>query len=133
MSTTTSCEPELVLSGAGSMQEQIVAQFREQILTGRLRQGEALPTVREIAVELAINPHIVAEAYGVLSREGFLGCEEGSGTFVASAEQLRRLVADRQSRLQQLCQTFLTGAVEQGFSKGEALRAAQELAEGGSS
>lgn len=120
-------EPELILTGEAPIQRQIVDQLRELMLTGRLLPGEQLPTVRSVSVELAVNPHLVEEAYAELAREGCLTTEEGSGHFVADAERLHRLAADRRNRLKQLCEQFLSCASAQGFTVEEALRAAHAL------
>lgn len=120
-------EPELVLTGEAPMQQQIVDQLRALILTGRLRPGEQLPTVRAVAVQLAVNPHLVDEAYAALAREGCVTTEEGSGHFVADLERLHRLAAERRSRLEQLCEQFLNCASAQGFAAGEAVAVAQAL------
>ena len=128
-STEVALEPELVLTGEAPIQQQIVDQLREMILTNRLRPGEQLPTVRAVAVQLAVNPHLVVEAYAMLAREGCLTTEEDSGHFVADAERLHRLAAERRSRLEQLCEQFLACASAQGFPSEEALRTAQALSQ----
>ena len=65
--------------------------------------------------------------YAELAREGCLTTEEGSGHFVADAERLHRLAAERRTRLEQLCEQFLSCASAQGFTVEEALRAAHAL------
>lgn len=62
---------------------QIVEQIRSAVATGVLQEGEALPSVRELAVQLAINPNTVAKAYRELQREGVISVERGTGTRVA--------------------------------------------------
>jgi GntR family transcriptional regulator len=62
---------------------QIVDQVREQILTGILRQGEQLMSVRELSAKLAVNPMTVSKAYSAMEAEGLLERRKGIGLFIA--------------------------------------------------
>ena len=62
---------------------QIKEQMRLAVATGAVRAGEQLPTVRELAAELRLNPNTVARVYRELQAEGLLVSRQGSGTFVA--------------------------------------------------
>lgn len=64
---------------------QIADQIKKGVLAGILKEGERLPPVRQLAVELLINPNTVAKAYQELEREGIIITRRGSGTFVARA------------------------------------------------
>ena len=84
---------------------QIIDEVRRGIATGLLAAEEALPSVRQLAVELRINPNTVAQAYRELERDGVVEVRRGQGTFVvqghANARQRRELahdVADRALR-----------------------------------
>jgi GntR family transcriptional regulator len=72
--------------------EQIIAQIHAAILTGVLAPGIDLPPVRQLAVELEINPNTVAKAYLLLERDGIIQSVRRRGCFVAdeAAERLRR-------------------------------------------
>lgn len=61
---------------------QLVSQVRQAILLGYLQPGDRLPTVREVAAELAINPNTVAKSYRELEREGLAAARSGQGTFI---------------------------------------------------
>ena len=61
---------------------QVVEQFQRQILSGILREGERLPSVRELAGELAINPNTIQRAYQKLEIEGWIASVPGKGSFV---------------------------------------------------
>lgn len=63
---------------------QIVDGFREQILAGILQPGEKLPSVRELAAELTINPNTIQRAYRELEAAGFIATVAGKGCFVCS-------------------------------------------------
>lgn len=62
---------------------QIMDQIKLQIAFGKLAKGDNLPTVRELAGKLVINPNTIAKAYRLLEREGVIATRTGSGTFVA--------------------------------------------------
>ena len=60
---------------------QLVEQVRQALLTGALRPGDQLPTVKEVAGTLAVNPNTVSKAYRDLEREGLVEGRQGVGTF----------------------------------------------------
>ena len=64
---------------------QIVDGFREQITAGVLLPGEKLPSVRDLATELAINPNTIQRAYRQLESEGWISSIQGKGCFVTGA------------------------------------------------
>ena len=63
---------------------QLVHQVRQSLLLGYLREGDRLPTVKELAGELAINPNTVVKAYRQLEHEGLAGGRPGQGTFITA-------------------------------------------------
>lgn len=63
---------------------QVFDAFREQIRTGILQPGDKLPSVRELAVQLAINPNTIQRAYRELESEGWVGSVPGKGSFVCA-------------------------------------------------
>ena len=66
--------------------QQIIDQIKRDIALGRLLKDEKLPTVRQLAKQLAINPNTIAKAYRQLEREGIIVTRPGTGTFVASLD-----------------------------------------------
>jgi GntR family transcriptional regulator len=64
---------------------QLVQQVRQEVMLGRLRPDDQLPTVKEVVDTLAVNPNTVVKAYGELEHEGIVVRRQGVGTFVASA------------------------------------------------
>jgi GntR family transcriptional regulator len=66
--------------------QQIIDQVKRDIAIGRLGRDEKLPTVRQLAGQLAINPNTIAKAYQQLEREGIITTRPGSGTFVANLD-----------------------------------------------
>jgi GntR family transcriptional regulator len=95
---------------------QIQDQIRYGIASGLLSAGEQLPTVRALAVELAVNPNTVIKAYSELEREGILTTEQGSGTFVAPQGPVPLSEETRAAKLESMCSEFLAQAARFGFS-----------------
>jgi len=81
---------------------QIVDQIRCGIVSGRLLPGEQLPTVRDLAVQLEINPNTVRKAYSDLELLGTLNTQQGTGTFV-SHQQIEIGDAEKRRMLEQIC------------------------------
>jgi GntR family transcriptional regulator len=63
---------------------QLVHQVRQSLLLGYLREGDRLPTVKDVAAELVINPNTVVKAYRQLEHEGLAGGRPGQGTFITA-------------------------------------------------
>ncbi len=76
---------------------QIADGFREQIATGILEFGERLPSVRELAAELTINPNTIQRAYRELEADGWIVTVPGKGCFVSNIPKSKS--ADRQALL----------------------------------
>lgn len=66
-----------------TLHEQIEAGLRELIINGILSQNEQLPSVRELSIELTVNPNTVQRAYKQLEQDGFIYSVKGKGNFVA--------------------------------------------------
>ena len=75
---------------------QIIDGFKEQITAGILRAGDKLPSVRELAAALTINPNTIQRAYRQLEMEGWIATVPGKGCFVCSDE---RLAEEEKNRL----------------------------------
>ena len=97
---------------------QLIEQFKHQIATGLLKEGDQLPTVRQLAVDLEINPNTISKAYAELEREGFLQTKQGVGTFVRQGGKTVPR-AEREKKLQALCSHFVAEAQKYGFSMSE--------------
>lgn len=77
--------------------EQIAAQVRYAIASGRLAVGERLPSVRQFAVEVLVNPNTIGKVWRDLAREGVLEARQGDGVFVApGAVELCRAARDQE-------------------------------------
>ena len=100
---------------------QLERAIRVAIATGRLRLGDKLPTVRQLAVDLRINANTVAKVYGELERAGVLETRRGVGTFVRDVGRDVASLPDRERQLLALAERFLAGATALGFSADEAI------------
>lgn len=94
---------------------QIIDQVKTAIATGVLEPGYKLPTVRQLAVELSINPNTVSRAYTELELTGLVETQMGSGTFVSHRE-VKQDDVERQRMLDQICQELLARASSYGFT-----------------
>ena len=66
---------------------QIIDQIRYQVVTGRLKEGDKVPSVRELAARLAVNQNTILKVYNELCRQNVLKIERGDGTYVSSTTQ----------------------------------------------
>jgi GntR family transcriptional regulator len=67
---------------------QIIEEIKREIAKGNLRAGDKLPSVRDLAREIEVNPNTVARAYLELEREGVLVSKRGQGTFITEEKQV---------------------------------------------
>jgi GntR family transcriptional regulator len=95
---------------------QLERSIRFAIATGKLREGDQLPTVRQLAVDLRINANTVAKVYAELERAGIVETRRGIGTFV-SAQSLKVESRHRQEKqLRDLVDHFVAEAAAHGYS-----------------
>jgi len=90
--------------------------LRAAIATGRLRQGEQLPTVRQLAVSLRINANTVARVYSDLERAGVLETQRGVGSFVSTTPEKARPPREHDRRLRAFATRVIADADAAGFS-----------------
>jgi GntR family transcriptional regulator len=94
---------------------QIIDQVRGGLASGTLTAGYQLPTVRQLAVDLEINPNTVVRAYKELDLGGLLETHQGTGTFI-SAQKLPRADAERERQLNQIVADSVSRAGAAGFT-----------------
>jgi GntR family transcriptional regulator len=106
---------------------QISDGIKRLVAAGELQPGDALPSVRGLALQLSINPNTVAKAYAELTAEGWLLSRAGLGLFVA--EQRQRLSdAERERRLADAVDRFVGDVIGLDYPAGTVLdRVADEL------
>src|SRR5271155_5259033 len=94
---------------------QIIDQVRGGIAARTLAPGDQLPTVRQLAVDLSINPNTVMRAYRELELNGALTTHQGTGTFITHAK-VEQSSAERERKLDQLVAEFVARAGRDGFT-----------------
>lgn len=108
-------------SSSQPIYEQIVDQIKNQILAGKLREGELLPSIRVLAQQLRISVITTKRAYDELEQQGFLRSVAGKGTFVAAAD-LSFLQEEKLRQLENLLQKAVDAARMHGISLEELIR-----------
>ena len=105
---------------------QIIDQVRGGMAAGTLASGDQLPTVRQLAVDLEINPNTVMRAYRELELGGMLETHQGTGTFI-SDKKVSQNHAERERQLDQLAGEIAARAGAAGFTIDELLDRLREL------
>lgn len=106
---------------------QLIDQVLVAIATGGLGSGDQLPTVRQLAVDLSINPNTVVRAYKELEIRGMLTTQQGTGTFI-TAKKVKSDEAQRQKRLSQMVAEFVARVSAEGYTVDEIQERLSELA-----
>ena len=107
---------------------QLIDQVQAAIAAGALCPGDQLPTVRQVAVDLAINPNTVLRAYREMEIRGILDTQQGTGTFIAeNPAENPADPAERHRQLTQLATEFVSRAASAGFSAADLQRALAQL------
>lgn len=110
---------------------QIIEQVKFGIARAKLTPGDQLPTVRQLAVDLSINPNTVIRAYRELEIEGVLETHQGSGTFVGTRKpEIDRL--EKQRMLDQILTDLLARASSYGLTLDDVLEGLRQRKEASS-
>ena len=105
---------------------QLIDQVRAGIAAGSLTAGDQLPTVRQLAVDLAINPNTVMRAYRELELGGLLETHQGTGTFISDRKPEKNTV-ERERQLGQMAGEFAARAGAAGFTLEELIDRLRDL------
>jgi GntR family transcriptional regulator len=108
--------------------KQIILQIEMAIADQRLEQGNQLPTVRSLAVDLKINPNTVAKAYNQLEVRGIVTTQQGTGTFI-SDKKIEMDDVERERILTSITRDFLSKAGSYGFGVEDIIQHLEELRE----
>jgi GntR family transcriptional regulator len=109
---------------------QLIDQVQGAVASGSLSAGDQLPTVRQVAVELAINPNTVLRAYREMEIRGLLDTQQGTGTFVAE-RQAEGSKDVRERQVGQLVNEFVSRAGSAGITVNELIHALREFSQQG--
>ena len=126
-SPSTRFRLQLDLHSGMPVYRQLIDQVRGGIASGMLAAGDQLPTVRQLAVDLAINPNTVVRAYRELELGGLLETHQGTGTFI-SAQKMKRTDAQRERQLAQIVGDCVSRAGAAGFTVDDLIEALRGLA-----
>jgi GntR family transcriptional regulator len=105
---------------------QLIDQVQAAVASGLLTVGDQLPTVRQVAVDLAINPNTVLRAYREMEIRGLLDTQQGTGTFVAD-RKVEYTKDQRDRMLGQLVSEFVSRTGAAGFTLKQLMKALREL------
>ena len=100
---------------------QIIRQIEYAVLSGRLKSGDKLPTIRSLAVELKTNPNTIAKAYGELEIRGVLATQVGSGTYISDKKPAPEEEGPEQ-KIRELVSRFIKDMKDLGVEKRELSR-----------
>ena len=95
---------------------QIKDQVREQIMAGRLKEGEQLVSVRELAMQLKVTPVTVSKAYSAMEAEGLLDRRRGIGLFIAEIHSDKK-DQTKEDMVEALMSKAVTTAIQFGLSE----------------
>jgi GntR family transcriptional regulator len=126
-SSSTRFRLHLDLHSGVPVYRQVIDQVRGGIASGALAAGDQLPTVRQLAVDLAINPNTVVRAYRELELGGLLETHQGTGTFI-STQKMKRANAEREKQLAQIANDAMARAGAAGFTLDDLIEELREIA-----
>ena len=105
---------------------QIVDRVRFAVANGALFPGDRLPTVRQLAVDLSINPNTVARAYRELELLGAVASRRGSGTFISESVPAEPEF-ERRKKLEALCREIIAQSHSLGYSLSDVIDTLEEF------
>ena len=95
---------------------QIAGTIRVAVAAGELETGQTLPSVRQVAIRLRVNPATVVQAYRDLEAEGFVEMRQGAGTFIKDVADSRK-TTELETRAGQLVRAMLANAARMGIDQ----------------
>jgi GntR family transcriptional regulator len=113
---------------AGPIFEQIGKNVRVQLARGDLRPGDKLPSARDLAATLSVNPNTIVHAYGELEARGIIEKRRGLGTFVREDAPVETM---RKDMLREIAETFVNEVRRLGVESEEAMAALKEAWDAG--
>jgi len=108
---------------------QIVEQVKQQVVSGEIKPGDQLPTVRALALELRVNFNTVARAYRLLDEAGIISTQQGRGTYILEVPPPERTDNLRRQALEALTRDYLSEAHRLGCSPDEINKVLKEQLE----
>lgn len=112
---------ELNFQSNEPLTQQIVHQIETQLMSGELKSGDQLPTVRELAQELEVSFNTVARAYRLMDEANLISTQQGRGTFILELPAQEESLEIRKQALEKITQRYLEKATQLGFDLNEIL------------
>ncbi len=106
---------------------QIIDQVKTQIATGRLEDGVFMPSVRQVAEELAVNPMTVSKAYSLLEKEGVLEFVRGQGMMVRPSAISKKSLQKREDDIVPILKEVVTKAEQLSLEKEKVIKLFESL------
>jgi GntR family transcriptional regulator len=106
---------------------QLVDRIKQMVVSGQLRPGQQLPTIRQLAADLRINYNTVGRAYSILDEEGVISTQQGRGTYITSRLDERQLRRLRLEKLRGMIGQAVHAARALGYEPGEIEAVVREL------
>ncbi len=116
---------EIDVNAGMPVYRQILDQIKYYVASGILKPGDRLPSIRELAQTLTVNPTTVVRVYADLQHEGIIEMQHGRGAFV-TARSFRMSSAQRERRLRELARRLVVEAAQMGVPAGQVLCAVRE-------
>jgi len=107
--------------------EQLVEKFKQLIIRDVLKSGEKIPSVRELAKQLTINPNTIQKAYRELERQGYIYSVRGRGSFVS--EKIEKVNEKKMEKLKSEVMKNLSELIYLGLDRAELLNLLEEVYE----
>jgi GntR family transcriptional regulator len=98
---------------------QLVDRVKHMVATGSLKPGDQLPTVRQLGVDLRVNPNTIARAYTELAHQGIISSQQGKGTYVAYQPNVAAVSRLREDRLRALVGNVVLEVLSLGYEPRE--------------
>jgi GntR family transcriptional regulator len=109
---------------------QIISEVQQAIVSGKLKPGDQLPTVRQLAADLRINFNTVARAYRMLDEQGIISTQHGRGTYILETPTGREMQRLRQKQMAALSENFVEEAEKLGYRPDEIRKLIEESIRG---
>ena len=104
---------------------QLIDRVKHMVATGQLKPGDQLPTVRQLGVDLRVNPNTIARAYTDLARQGVISTQQGRGTYITAKPDVSALAQLRRDRLRGMIGRVVLEALSLGYTPDELHEAVQ--------
>jgi len=108
---------------------QLIEQVRRMVSSGQLKPGDPLPSVREVALNHAVNPMTISKAYSLLEAEGLLDRQRGKAMTIAHQQQIKESKTERLQRLQPVLEQLALAARQLELDPDDVVRALRQKME----